>query len=50
MIARSVHNHTPEMELKHEIFEHYMMKNNKDESLPFMNMDKLDEFTAQWLS
>ena len=50
MIARSVHNHTPEMEIKKEIFEHYLMQNNKDESLPFMNMDKLDEFTTQWLS
>ena len=48
MIARNVHNHNPEHEVKREIFNDYIMEKTNDTSLSIMNMDNLDDFIKKW--
>ena len=47
MIARTVHNHTPQEQLKYPFFNQYLCKNFGEEDLkkePIMNIDKIPSY------
>jgi hypothetical protein len=49
MIARTVHNNTPEDQLKKDVFKQYIYKDNDIRSEIIINIDELPEYYTKYI-